>query len=551
MSGVRTKDGKRKMYRRLAGLLLMAVLLFPLPVTAKEQALIMQSAVAGNEIQLYIRGAESYEEATAQIGMDVAPIVETADTTSVHTIILVDNSLSITEENQEKIQEFITEYVGQKADSEKISVAVFGEEIEYLIEEETDAANIVEVLGQIEYRNQDSFLTDILYDEIMGLQDETEYTRFIVATDGVDNKAIGYTKEELQELLKKKNYPVYALGCVYKDNSAELENLFSIARLTQGRYFLLDDYEEYQEIVRTFGETIGVIGIEIPTECRDGSEKSILLTMETEAGTVEMTSRVSMPFQVKEQEEEETRAESVTVPETDLKETSEESVESENVAEEPVSETAAVMEMESEPVKEEGSVDYLTIGGIILVVLAVAALIVQQVMRKKKSGKKADKESGPTKKEIDAVSDGNVNPESVKEPAMEGDMGATVVLKEEGTVFLDWNRNDYIVVLKDKNDPNKIFRYPIGEGVVIGRKKEAGVQIVLNYDDSVSKRHCVITASNGHFFIEDLHSSNKTYLNGEVVEEKKEFTPGSMIKIGRLEMALDVVKKDIAKVPRG
>ena len=79
--------------------------------------------------------------------------------------------------------------------------------------------------------------------------------------------------------------------------------------------------------------------------------------------------------------------------------------------------------------------------------------------------------------------------------------------------------------------------------VVIGRKNEPGVNIVLNYDSSVSGRHCEITISGDHFYIEDLHSSNKTYLNGEIVEGRMEFQPGSSLKIGRLEMIVDVVKR--------
>lgn len=536
MLGLRIKN--RKGWRRLLGMFCVAALVLPLSVKAEEQKLIMQVAVDGNKAQLYIRGVDVYEEAAAQVGMEVAEITETADVASMHTIILVDNSLSITEENQRKIQEFLTEYVGQKADMEKISVAVFGEEVEYLVKEEMDAADIEAALGQITYRNQDSYLTDILYDEILSLTELTEYTRFIVVTDGVDNKEIGYTKEELQELLKKKNYPVYALGCTYKNNSMELENLFSIARLTHGRYFLLDDYKEYTEIINGFGEPIGRVEIGIPTECRDGSEKSILLSLETEEGTLEMTARAVMPFQVREQKETEAEkeAENVPIPE----EPSTEQTEAEPPAPEAV---AAAEETESE---EAGDMDMMTVGAIILAVAAVIVLIVYQMIgkkkaRQKKGEKEENAESLPMEKPLQQEAE---HPYPVSDAVAEEPVEETVMLNEEGTIILGQNRNTEIVMLTDKRDSTKVFRYPIGEGVVIGRKNMEGVHIVLNYDSSVSAKHCKITAFNGHYFIEDLHSSNKTYLNDEEVEGRWEFIPGSMVRLGRVEMIVDVLKKE-------
>lgn len=481
--------------------------LLALTIHAAGQTEIMQPAVDGNNLHLYIRELAEESTLTGQIAQTKAEITDVIEDPVIHTIVLLDNSLSITEQNQVKAREILSAYVQGKKETEQITIATFGEDIKYLTERETDADKLIEAMNSVVHENQDSFLSDILYDEIIKLENDKEYTRFIVVADGVDNKAIGYTKEELQELLKKKNYPVYALGCAYKNNTAELENFFAIARMTKGNYFLLDDSEDTSAIVSGLAEQISRVTLEIPDECRDGGAKSILLSIETNDGVIELTAAASMPFQIKEE------------PEPVVTE-----AEPEPVVAEPA---PVVVEPEPEPVQEEpepeedaSGIDPVTVVAAIAIVCAIVLLVLQKIKAPDKKKKK-----------------------EVVTAAVQSDEPTVMLQEEERTMFLPQNDAGYIVVLKDKNEPDKIFRYPLMDRVIIGRKNEPGVNIVLNYDSSVSGRHCEITISGDHFYVEDLHSSNKTYLNGEIVEGRMEFQPGSNLRIGRLEMVVDIVKR--------
>lgn len=520
MSGMRTI--KSRINRWIAGLTCLGLVLSPwIPVHAEESAAVMQSAVEGNQLHLYIRGLENYDSMTAQIAMTATEVSDVSDEVEVHTIFLLDNSLSIAEVNQGKIQKIISDYVAQKDDSERISIAVYGEDITYLAEKETDGSVLTESLQQIEYKNQDSYLTDIMYDEVAELQNTGEYTRFIIAADGADDKAIGYTLNELESLLRKKNYPVYALGCTYKDNSKELENLFSIARLTQAQYFLLDDYEDVTEISELLREQITDVSIAIPEECMDGSDKSVLLSVETNGGIQELTVSASMPFSLKAEEPE-------SVEEASHVEEEPEEPEPVVVAEP----ESVVAEPEPEPIEQESSVDYVSLAAGVVAVIAVILLVLYQMKNKKKQGGVTDKEPEAAK----------VTPESVSAEPDVDETGMLPEEEEEGTVFLAGNADNYIVVLKDMNHPERIFRYPLRDRVVIGRKNENGVHIVINYDASVSGRHCEITAEGYRFFIEDLHSANKTHVDGELVEGRKEFKSGCILEMGRVKMRLEVVR---------
>lgn len=69
------------------------------------------------------------------------------------------------------------------------------------------------------------------------------------------------------------------------------------------------------------------------------------------------------------------------------------------------------------------------------------------------------------------------------------------------------------------------------EGIyVIGRGEECDVKIL---DPMVSRRHCQIEGTrNNNFYIKDLKSTNKTFVNKRVIEDLVELKAGDMIGIG-------------------
>ncbi len=66
--------------------------------------------------------------------------------------------------------------------------------------------------------------------------------------------------------------------------------------------------------------------------------------------------------------------------------------------------------------------------------------------------------------------------------------------------------------------------------VLIGRSESADFCIK---DPLISKEHCLITVTeDGKFFIEDLNSTNSTFLNGKEVKKKTQIFYGERIVIG-------------------
>jgi pSer/pThr/pTyr-binding forkhead associated (FHA) protein len=66
--------------------------------------------------------------------------------------------------------------------------------------------------------------------------------------------------------------------------------------------------------------------------------------------------------------------------------------------------------------------------------------------------------------------------------------------------------------------------------IVIGRHKEC--DLALN-DPLLSRKHCTVTVdANGDFFLEDLNSTNSTFLNSKKMTEKTQLNYGDRIILG-------------------
>ena len=85
------------------------------------------------------------------------------------------------------------------------------------------------------------------------------------------------------------------------------------------------------------------------------------------------------------------------------------------------------------------------------------------------------------------------------------------------------------ILLKNEGTPNEEVHTFSGEQYSIGRHQDNNIQI--KGDTKVSRRHCKLFRRNGHFYIEDQHSSNGTLVNGELISERRLYG-GEELKIG-------------------
>lgn len=76
-----------------------------------------------------------------------------------------------------------------------------------------------------------------------------------------------------------------------------------------------------------------------------------------------------------------------------------------------------------------------------------------------------------------------------------------------------------------------------GDVVIVGREEGVGVSI---HDPEVSRRHARISWQAGRYVLEDMGSTNGTYLNGEQVTSPQSLQPGDTIGMGQTVLIFQV-----------
>jgi hypothetical protein len=76
----------------------------------------------------------------------------------------------------------------------------------------------------------------------------------------------------------------------------------------------------------------------------------------------------------------------------------------------------------------------------------------------------------------------------------------------------------------------------IAASTVVGRDRDSGIP--LDGDEFASGRHARIEARTDGVWIEDLGSTNGTYVNGERVSAER-LSPGDVVRVGQTELRLE------------
>lgn len=476
--------------------------------TRSEQAIVSTSTV-DDHVFLYVRSPkETMDEMSYQIGTSLCKDITSEPVTkldvAMKTLVLVDNSFSISKESRHKIKELLLEFIAEKKDNELVRIATFEKQVSYLTDYISDYTKLKQAVQSITYQDQETYLTDVLYtvlEKDFATEDDI-YDRIIIFSDGVDNKAVGYTKEELYNKVTEKAIPIYTFGSSTGNNNELLKNMFALSRLTQATYHTMGELQDVSMAVQEMAVDRSIIRLKVipPAELLDGSIKNSKLVYKQDGKEYALTIDVKMPFKVKE----------------------EKPVVVEKVQVEPTDEV-----VEAEPEKPGINKIYIiAIAGAVIGLVAIGG-IGFVVLKKKKHQASFETLQGDVVLEEEE--------DEIEEPTeMAGDE------HEEMTCRI-WNEPiRKTLILTDMKQPAKSFQVPLVDSVVIGRSTK-NANLVIDYDKSISAKHCEIEArQDNRIVVTDLNSSNGTYINGNRVLTETEISSGVIIKLGRVEFKLEV-----------
>lgn len=459
----------------------------------------------------------------------------------IKTVILLDNSLSFSGIWGEKGKEFIAGMIDCHAENEQYSLYTFSDSLQQKSEYTDNYELLKSAVQGIAYENQDSFLTDALYVLLTQLKTEQSggFTRVIVIADGADENEITYTESELKDLMKECQIPVYSVGAKGANNNKELEKLFSYSRLTNAGYFMVEKNSEYSDIVSAMqGDySIEYLLIDPDEQLLTGEKKEAKMVLNTMDGEKTVTTTVQMPFGTGEQSGEDvdsSETEDFTLESAQDTPEDTENVDDNNSSEETIvddssdSEDDAVEDIEDEVDKNESDEEEkgfpiipVAVGGAVLACGIIAAVVILVIRKRNQSPDDNTEERT------------QMGTENGSDPAP-WDMDKTVVLNEGDsgkTEILFDSGSESVITLSDMNKPGKKFSAAIRDRIVVGRT--VGADIVIDYDQSVSSRHCEFIKRGNEYILKDLGSSNHTKYDGNRVDDEVRISNGGILEIGR------------------
>ncbi len=509
---------KKKSKIWLAAIEIILLCLLPAKsIYAAEEAETLEVFTGDLEVSVYVKGIESGSGLSVQIGTAACEDIEVTGIDEkevpMRTLVMLDNSISIPEKARDRIAEVLQNLTADRLVGEEIAITVFSEDITWLTDYTSDYSTLRSAVEKISYQDQETYLTDVLYDLLLSGRiagEDAVYNRIIVISDGVDNKSIGYTKEELYTFLRENPIPVYTLGVGTGKNNEQLENMFSISRITKAESFLLDELENTLDVNSILNEDRDILEIKIKpdAELLDGTRKSVKLDF---GSGQSLTTEINMPQQENVDKPPKETEQPTPIKQPETGDTAKQSIQ-----------------------QEKQGIGLAVLLMIILAALMIGAGIIFLVIffyKKKKKDKTFETITEDALSEL-------VNAENTKYEKTE--IVGMNRKNKDGDTFMIWDSDaSYNIVLTDVDSPYKTFQVPIASSVVIGRK-EGISDIVINYDRTVSGKHCRIDLKNGRFFIVDLQSANKTFVNNSEILSETELFSGDILKLGNVKLKFEV-----------
>lgn len=449
----------------------------------------------------------------------------------VHTLVLLDNSLSIPKDSRETISKILQNLIGNRMQGELYTIATISDDIRYLCTAESDYLSLGSAIDSITYENQNTQLSDRVYEAVQKLHesDANQFCRVVIISDGVDDKQIGYTHTELENLLRSCGYPIYTVGCGSNDTEARrtrLENLFALSRVNRGQSFYLGDTKDTFAIAKGICEynTAQQIVVNLPDEVCDGSVRALQITSETGV----YNTQLEMPF--------------VAEPAASASEAS-------SAASSEAASSAAPVEQEANSsMKDKLPLIALAGGGAVVVVAAVIAAAV--LLKRKKSASKeetVEKEELPKRggSVIVTVDDGVSSiPQAWNEPSKPAAPPVQAPNTVRNAIREETSPNDTIrmfsktasgriLSLTNLNNPARTYEVPLKGKVIIGRNPDCN--LVLDRP-SVSKYQCEIFMQEGRAYVRNLSATNRTQVNGHPLMEAEALPETFTLTMGNEKM---------------
>ncbi len=449
---------------------------------------------------LYINNVPSDEISCRIAGQECSAAVtgKVSEAEKYKTLFLVDSSKSM-RSYSEKISSFILECIDKKQDNEYYSIAVFdGKSASSILDFTANQYTLEKAVDDITYNAESSYIFDNINNAVNDLKkdDDKCYERIVVFTDGCENSAAGINIEELEKTIEEDPVQIYTVTFVNKkkDNYEELKNAARIARTSNASDIQISEKTDIIKATKTlFDDAASISSVEITIDntIADGSRKAIELV----SGETEIKAEIAMPM-----------LDNIAVSETTVTET------------EIIAVPTEISETEKMAGRRGNAAVYTVLATVLLIIATVCIVFIIININKKNKTKENNKiDTSPIDNDDTVI--------------LSSRNGNTEILFDDAT--------NSVIVLRDIMSTDHTFEASLSSDIIIGRSSDMS-SLVIDYDKSVSKRHCKIFAKGSEVFIEDLGSANKTFVNDVQITSAHVIRNADEIKIGRVKFKVTI-----------
>ena len=473
------------------------ILIFALPFTAAaaETPVVVGTAIDDDSVGLFLYdAADNLSGKISDWQCDVISqgYIEEFKVPA-RTLFLIDVSTSMRKSSRTQINNLLAKLIENKKTEDLFAIATFGEEFKILCDFTNERFDLAKAAESLEFKDEASSIYEAVGQaaDIVGANSiyPPMFTQLVVFSDGVEQSTSGIIKEELFYKLRNEPHPIHTIGFKYENNSETLKELYAVSRITGGFSFETSvdtDIMQLEADLDEYKSKVSWVQFALPVQAKDGAVRA--LRIYDSSGSELLKYDLHMP-----------RVEAAA----------------------PIIEPES--EPEDEPEPEPKPAFQLLWWHLVIAVVALCGIVVLIIILVRKNKK-------PQETEQDTSSEGT--------EFFGGD--------DEGTQFLIQSdiirRNgNYKVVLNDLLQPHKRFEVTIDEKIEVGRSPNMP-GIAIDYDKRMSKRHFSLTRRDGGIWIEDLGSTNKTFLNDEEVRTAKRIKDNDVITCGKTRFSVKILE---------
>lgn len=160
------------------------------------------------------------------------------------TLILVDNSASVTSGNQQIVKETLKYLIKNADEKDEFALATYSSQTELLVDYGAPKEEYMQAIDKLAYTEKTTCLSDVLMGTVNSWREADFALRNIILfTDGQLNESDTYPIEEVYFRLNESSYPIYAVGLNQQTNEPMLKRIAALARISHGEMF----YSEFED----------------------------------------------------------------------------------------------------------------------------------------------------------------------------------------------------------------------------------------------------------------------------------------------------------------